>query len=471
MNTSQFFRKLGFGQLRLFPKIALLGGLVTTVLMETPSTHAQAPPPSEAESTTTSTPIKHFVYLMQENHSFDNYFGTYPGADGIPADVCMPVDPETPGAGCVLPSHVGNRPALDLSHSPSVHARQYNGGRMDGFISAFGDNREAGELAMAHYDDRDIPFYWNVADNYVLFDRFFSSAHGGSVSNHMYWVAGVRGNAEGAKEAVPLAGWGDGIPTIFDRLEAAGISWKFYIQNYDPTANIRSERIGHKGAQVVWAPVLAMDRFLDNPELSKKIVDLSEYFDDLHNNTLPSVAFIVPSGTSEHPPGSIQGGEAFVRTLINALMQSSSWSSSAFLWSYDDWGGFYDHVPPPQIDESGYGFRVPALLVSPYAKRGFVDHTTLDFTSGLAFIRDNWGTEPLASRDTQATSFMEAFDFTVDPRPPVLLSLSRLAPEVQATRSGLLYSAYGTAVVLPTVIVFVALKRKRPRLVRTTGVA
>ena len=133
------------------------------------------------------------------------------------------------------------------------------------------------------------------------------------------------------------------------------------------------------------------------------------------------VAFIVPSGTSEHPPGSIQAGEAFVRTLINGLVQSSAWSSSAFLWSYDDWGGFYDHVPPPQVDASGYGFRVPALLVSPYAKRGFVDHTTLDFTAGIAFIRDNWGTAPLASRETRAASFIDAFDFSAGPRPAALL--------------------------------------------------
>jgi phospholipase C len=455
----------------------VFAGLVTTALAGTTAAHAQtpstlpaAPPAAAAASTNTATPIKHFVFLMQENHSFDNYFGTYPGADGIPADVCMPVAPKSNSTECVKPSRVGNRPALDLSHNPTTHAAQYDGGKMDGFVSAF-STRAAGELAMAHYDDQDLPYYWNIADNYVLFDRFFSSAHGGSVRNHMYWVAGQPGSAETGKEAVPLAGWGDTIPTIFDRLEAAGISWKFYIQNYDPTATIRSQRVGDKGAQVVWAPLLAMDRFLDNPELSKKIVNLSEYFNDLHNNTLPSVAFIVPSGTSEHPPGSIQAGEAFVRTLINGLVQSSAWSSSAFLWSYDDWGGFYDHVAPPQVDSSGYGFRVPALLVSPYAKRGFVDHTTLDFTAGIAFIRDNWGVAPLASRDTQAASFMDAFDFKSGPRQAVLLSSSRVVPKVQATRSGLLYSAYGTAVVLPIAIVFVALKRKRPRLIPERGLA
>ncbi len=438
----------------------VVAGLVTLAL-PVPSAVGQSPaPPSPEAQATTTTPIKHFVFLMQENHSFDNYFGTYPGADGIPDNVCMPVDPTSASTDCVKPSRVGNRPALDLSHNPATHAAQYDGGKMDGFVSAF-KNRAAGELSMAHYDDKDIPFYWNVADNFVLFDRFFSSAHGGSVRNHMYWVAGVPGADESGKESVPLAGWGDGIPTIFDRLEAAGISWKFYIQNYDPAANIRSDRVGDKGAQVVWAPLLAMDRFLDNPELSSKIVDLSEYFDDLHNDTLPSVAFIVPSGTSEHPPGSIQAGEAFVRTLINGLVQSKAWSSSALMWSYDDWGGFYDHVAPPQIDSGGYGFRVPALLVSPYAKKGYVDHTTLDFTAGIAFIRDNWGVAPLGPRDTNASSFMGAFDFASAPRPAALLSASREIPKVQPTRSGLLYSAYGFALVLPVLVVLFTLKRGR----------
>lgn len=451
-------------------RVCLCASIVTTVLAAAPPVgFAQTPPPpptpAEAQSTSTTTPIKHFVFLLQENHSFDNYFGTYPGADGIPAGVCMPVDPKSTSTDCVKPSRVGNRPAPDLSHSPTAHAAQYDGGKMDGFVSAF-KNKSDGEFAMAHYDDKDLPFYWNVADNYVLFDRFFSSAHGGSVANHMYWVAGVPGiPGSESKERVPVAGWGDRIPTIFDSLEAAGISWKFYIQNYDPTANIRSDRVTSKGAQVVWAPLLAMDRFLDKPELSSKIVDLSQYFEDLHNNALPSVAFIVPSGSSEHPPGSIQAGEAFVRTLINGLAQSSAWSSSAFMWSYDDWGGFYDHVPPPQIDEFGYGFRVPALLVSPYAKKGYIDHTTLDFTSGIAFIRYNWKVAPLAARDAKAASFVDAFDFKAGPREAVLLSSSRLIPKVQATRSGLLYSAYGFAVLVPAAVLFIASRRKRPLLV------
>ena len=130
----------------------------------------------------TATPIKHFLYLMQENHSFDNYFGTYPGADGIPDGVCMPVDPNQPSGECVPSSHVGNRAVVDLPHSRKTYEAQYNGGEMNGFVAGVG-GLPTGELSMAYYDDRDLPWYWNIADNYVLFDRFFSSAAAGSTAN------------------------------------------------------------------------------------------------------------------------------------------------------------------------------------------------------------------------------------------------------------------------------------------------
>jgi phospholipase C len=422
---------------------------------------AGATPPQglPAVDVPTTTPIKHFFYLMQENHSFDNYFGTYPGADGIPEDVCLPVDLDDAAAGCVESSHVGNRAVTDLAHSQKTHDLQFNGGAMDGFAAAF-DDPAAGEISMAYYDDRDIPWYWNVADNFVLFDRFFSSARGGSVRNHMFWVAGVPGVEHGS-DSVPQGGWGDSIPTIFDRLQAAGISWKFYIQNYDPTVNIRSERVGDKGAQVVWAPLLAMDRFLNDEELASHIVDMEEYYSDIENGTLPSVAFMVPSGASEHPPGSIQAGEAFVRTLVSSLTRSDAWESSAFLWTYDDWGGFYDHVEPPAVDRFGYGFRVPALLVSPYARKGHVDSTQLDFTSGLAFIAENWGVDPLATRDANANTFMSAFDFEQRPREPVLLPASRTKTEYKRASIAVLYPAYGAPIAMLVVLTWWSYRRSK----------
>ncbi|MGZ4494240.1 MAG: alkaline phosphatase family protein [Nocardioides sp.] len=388
------------------------------------------------------TPIKHFVFLFQENHTFDNYFGTRPGVDGIPPGTCMPVKPGIKKP-CVKPYWIGNSPVLDLGHTDTQFKREYRGGAMDGFVEANSDNGRDGSLAMGHYDARDLPYYWNLADNYVLYDRFFSSARGGSVANHMYAVTGVPG-VTGKSESIPPNGWGN-IPTIFDRLQASGVSWKFYIENYDPHITYRSrdrvEKVD-RAAQVVWAPVLAYARFLDNPELNKHIVDMSQFYTDAQQGKLPAVSYIEPSGNSEHPPGRIQAGEELVRSLLNELMRSSAWDSSAFIWTYDDWGGWYDHVKPPKVDAHGYGFRVPALLVSPYAKKGYVSHVTNDFTSILKFIETNWNLRPLASRDRKANDLMESFDFSKGPRPAVILSTSRhqVTPEHPDARP--VYAAY-----------------------------
>ena len=193
---------------------------------------------------------------------------------------------------------------------------------------------------------------------------------------------------------------------------------------------------------LIWVPLLGYKRFVDNPELSKHIVDLDEFYEDAATGNLPAVAYIAPSGNSEHPPGSVQSGQALVRGLVNAMMRGSQWEQSAFMWSYDDWGGFYDHVKPPKVDEFGYGFRVPTLMVSPYAKRGFVDSTTYDFASIPKFIEVNWGLKPMASRDARANAFLDAFDFDAPPREPVLLNTERGVPEDKQTPTQVIYGMY-----------------------------
>lgn len=413
------------------------------------STSARADMPSQ--STQANTPIEHYLVLMQENHTFDNYFGTYPGAEGIPQGTCIPVDPfDHSNTECVEPFHIGDRPIEDLDHSDSTFNFQYNDGQMNGFVYALNQRNQNGALAMGYYDDRDLPYYWNLADEYVLFDHFFSSDHGGSFANHMFWVSGQQGGSR-----VTSDGYHD-IPTIFDRLEERGISWKFYVQNYDPNINYRTadQISGNRASQVIWVPVLNMARFLDDPELSSHIVDLNEYFTDLENGTLPAVAYIAPSGASEHPPGSIRSGQKFVKSLIQALMRSSSWDRSAFMVLYDDWGGWYDHVVPPQVDEHGYGMRVPAFMVSPYARRGHIDSTILDFTSVIKFIEDNWNLEPLAERDANANSFVSAFDFSAPPREPVFIPFERVVKEERVEpRRAVIYAAYGGALILAVVII------------------
>jgi phospholipase C len=410
------------------------------VLVTPPVPQATAGAP-DADQLSTTTPIKHFVTLMQENHTFDSYFGTYPGADGVPPGTCMPSG--TPGK-CVKPWHIGGTAIEDLGHNLETFRRQYDHGKMDGFITTFADARmQNPDLPMGYYDRRDIPFYWNVADNFVLFDHNFTSAHAGSVANHMYWVTGTPG---GQTETIPKDGFT--APTIFDRLMKAGISWKFYVENYDPTITFRSRGTSDRGSQVIWCPLLAYARYVDDPALNRHIVPIDEYYRDLEHGTLPAVSYIVPSGSSEHPPGSIQAGEAYVSNLISGLMRSSAWSSSAFMWTYDDWGGFYDHVKPPKVDKFGYGFRAPALLVSAYARHGFIDHTPIDFTSQLRFIEDNWRLKPLASRDRDANSLSSAFDFKAPPRPAKFVSPDYAPAKVVVTGQGVVYLSYGTGLLL-----------------------
>ena len=364
-------------------------------------------------SPTPTTPIKHVVVLMQENHTFDNYFGTYPGANGPPASTCMPRDPTTPSSGCVAPYHLPSRRTVDLSHGTDVAAVALDNGKLDGFIAAQNKRNLPGETAMGYYDGSDLPFYWNLASTSVLADRFFSSDIGGSRENHMFWVAGQAGDP-----SVPAKGYA--FDTIFDRLQAAGVDWKFYVQNYDPSITFRNLTGDPQDSQTIWVPLLNFNRFLDDPKLSSRIVDVSQYHEDLANGTLPAVAFIAPSGASEHPPGDVAIGQVYGASQVMALMESSSWSSSLFVLLWDDWGGWYDHVLPPSVDANGYGMRVPALFMSPYASAGRIDSTTYDFTSVLRFIEDNWQLQPMTARDAAANSVGTALDFTSTPRAPIL---------------------------------------------------
>jgi phospholipase C len=288
----------------------------------------------------------------------------------------------------------------------------------------------------------------------------------------MYWVAGtypIPDKGETLAEKMVIT------PTIFDRLQEAGISWKFYVQNYDPTITYRDvSTAGNRASQVIWVPLLNIDRFLDDPKLSSHIVDLDEYYTDLAKGTLPAVAYIVPSGASEHPPSSLISGQRFVKTLIQELMRSDYWEKSAFLLTYDDWGGWYDHVLPPQVDDFGYGLRVPAILVSPFAKEGVVDNTQLDFTSVLKFIQENWGVKPLAERDANAKNFLSAFDFNQAPRQANFLPLTRESSGASAKKdpSAVIYTVYGLALLLAILtIVFAYIRSARSKSSRLRKVA
>ncbi|HQY89966.1 alkaline phosphatase family protein [Caldilinea sp.] len=450
MVTNVFIASL----LRVIQRVGPIALMITaTTLGQIVSVQAQT---SRNFARPAQTPIEHLIVLMQENHSFDNYFGAYPGADGIPPGVCMPIDPfSSANTECVKPFRIGDNDVelSDPDHSDSTHQVQYNDGRMDGFVFALNQRNQDGRLAMGYYDGTQLPYYWNIADEYVLFDRFFSSAASGSFTNHMYWVAAA---PEPEAGVAPI----NSLPTIFDRLQEAGVTWKFYVQNYDAGLNYRTSHLypGNRASQVIWVPLLNMDRFLDDPELASHIVDLNEYHEDMINGALPQVAYLVPSGPSEHPPSSIMSGQRFVKTLIQMLMQSDYWDRSAFLWTYDDWGGWYDHVRPPRVDAHGYGFRVPALLVSAYARRGYIDSTTLDYTSIIKFISDNWNLHSLAERDAQADTFINAFDFAHGPREPAFVQFERDAAVTKpAPRRPVIYLIYGAGIILSSAFIFVTL--------------
>src|SRR6478735_858838 len=439
---------------RLFRALAA-SALVLWCVVSPAVAASPSPPPSRTQ-------MHHAVFVMADGRSYDSLFGTYAGADGIPPGTCIPSDVAKPTSGCVAPLWVGDRTVPKFAQSDAVFAAQYNDGKMDGFVHAQAPLGADAPLVMGHYDGRDVPFSWNVADSYVLFDKFFSSAKGGSLQNHMYWVSGAAGSESAT---IPSSGFGD-LQTIFDRLEAAGIDWKFYVQNYDRTVTFRnSQAMIDRPAQVERVPLLAFARFVDDPALSRHIVDLSEYYRDLDQGTLPAVSYIVPAAGGAVTPTSIVTGERLEQSLINALTRSTAWGSSMLLWTYGGSGGMYDHVAPPQVDSNGYGYRVPALLVSPFARQGYVDHTPLDYTSMVSFIRTNWDLQPLAARDASAQTFMDAFDFANPGRPPVFLASTRDVGDSRAEPKRLtIFLAYGIALVAAIgLIAIAALRTRRPR--------
>jgi phospholipase C len=392
----------------------------------------------------TSTPIKHFVYMMQGDRSFDNYFGTYPEASGIPAGTCQAIVLTRPSDGCVKPFALHGSVPPTLGGGKVELDNQYNNGAMNGFVAAYQAEGRDGSSAMGHYDQRDLATYWNLAEQYVLFDQFFSSTRAGVLSNRSFWVSAVNDPTGTARQKEATYA---NQATIFDLLQSAKISWKFYVQGYDPKQTFRTASKTSPTSQPVRVPLLNYGRFVDNPALKSHIVDLSQYSRDLDAGTLPAVAYIASNGPSERSARSIASGQAVVSQLVTDLMLSKYWNNSAFLLSYDGSGGWFDHVKPPQVDRYGYGIRVPGLLISSYARPGYVDHTTFDYTSALVFIERNWHLRSLASRDSAASSIADAFDFASGPRAARVsfASVAVAAPRTTRGSVAVVFWCYGAA--------------------------
>lgn len=417
---------------------------------------------------TPTLPIEHLVFVMQEDRTFDNYFGTYPGAEGWPEGFTMPIDPSDPSAGTAEPYNLDVTRTPSLPHSTAAMKMAMNDGAVDGFVAAATEfGASDGKLALGYYDSDEIPLYWGLADRYVLADHWFSSVAGPSFPNHLYAYTASRTSTDGTKVYNSVPEEGLEIVTIFDRLQDAGISWKVYVQGYDPESNFRSveARLGltDQAAQLIWVPLVGIPRYVDNPAYSSKIVDIDQYYEDLRQEELPAVAFITPSGLSEHPPGDLRLGHFFATDLLEALMFSEHWETSAFVITWDEWGGWADHVPPPQVDEDGYGVRVPALIVSPYAKRGFVDSTVYDHTSPIALINTLYGLDPLSTRDAAANDLTNAFDFNQEPRPPELPPVEYVPPGFEAPQDNTRPIAVAYSVIFGTTLLGFVLANIRRR--------
>lgn len=450
---------------------AASAGLLAAALGAVPAAAAPRAPHQAA------TPIRHFIFLMQGGRTFDNYFGTYPGADGIQAGTCQPLVTSDPTGRCVKPFVLGNDERAPLGPSGSIIANQWHGGKMDGFVAAFQQQGRDGAMAMGYYNAKQLPFYWEAAQNYVLFDHFFSSVMYGIRDNRSYWVSASP--APGGTGRIPADGYGN-LQTIFDRLQAAGVSWKFYVQGYNRSQTYLKASPASSETQTARVPLVDFQRFTQDPSLASHIVGLDQYYRDLASGTLPAVAYMASSsGADERSAQSISVGQSLVSTLTTQLMESRYWDSSALMWSYDGSGGWFDGVRPPMADGQPLGFRVPTLLISAYARKGQVNHTVLDYTSALKFIEQNWGLAPLTARDAQAHSLGNAFDFASGPRAPVLLragAASRLDPfltarslsQRQVTQVYVLYG--GAAAVTIALLVFASLSgrlaaRRRARAV------
>ncbi len=410
--------------------------------------------PTPTESAAPEYPIKRVVFIIKENRTYDNYFGRYPEGEGTDtALISTGEEIELEVAPDVFEP--------DLGHSFTDAVQGINGGKMDRFDLVFNGETMQG---FTSFEREGMPNYWSYADNFVLSDHTFSSMYGPTFPEHLYTVAAYAGDVVGNKD--PLGGEGgycadpeemapafeqpvtkkereeimdaeaqqydvgedwefDDITkywtkvracfdfeVIMDQLEERGISWKYW------------------AADGSWMnALLAIEHIYENPKLwGPKVEDPARYtgedgtlqdpvIDDIEAGKLKRVNWIVPPpGENEHPGGpSVCMGENWTVRHVNAIMNSKYWKETAIFLTWDDYGGFYDHVPPPQVDHMGLGPRVPMLIISPWAKQGYVDSTVYEFSSVLKFIEEINGLECMTERDCNADSMMNAFDFEQTP--------------------------------------------------------
>jgi len=413
--------------------------------------------------------IQHVIVIMQENRSFDHYFGTFPGAEGIPRDasgeptVCVN-DPKTKK--CVKPYHTTADRNFGGPHDTRSFKVCAGENRMDGFIASAeysqkgcadatdpSCSREGLIDVMGYHTEAEIPNYWAYAKNFVLNDHMFQPNASWSFPQHLYMVSGWSAHCTVVDDPMtcvteierPGTGKDAGPDNEFAwtditfLLHKAGVSWKYYLgEGDDPhcggdpddcqpikiKANVPS----------IWNVLPEFDSVKAAGETGN-VVPFDRFHQDVAAHTLPSVAWIVPAGeVSEHPDFLVSAGQAYVTAIINTIMKSSYWNSTVIFLSWDDWGGFYDHVAPPAVDAGGFGFRVPGLVISPWARKGTIDKQVLSHDAYLKFIEDvflagarldpNDGrpdSRPTVREVLQQGDLINDFDFNQTPLPPLVL--------------------------------------------------
>jgi phospholipase C len=384
------------------------------------------------------TNIQHIVFIIKENRSFDEYFGLFPGADGATTGVTS--------TGQVISLERTPDEVVDMGHDWTSAVTATDGGKMDRFDLIIDGNLNGEYMSYSEMTQADIPNYYAYAQNFVLSDRTFSSLHGPSFSNHLYTIAAQSGGVISVPSApgmLQLRSWGCDSPagshvtaiddegdiseifpcldfqTLADNLDGAGVSWK----SYAPSE-------GEPGYE--YSAYDAISHIRNTSAWTENVVPDTQFATDAAGGNLPAVSWLVTGPTSEHPPNSTCLGENWTVQQLNALMQGPDWATTAVFLTWDDFGGFYDHVPPPDLDEYGLGPRVPMLIISPYALSGYISHTQYEFSSVLKFIEERFNLPPLTERDANANDTTDSFDFSQAPLPPLLLT-QRACPIAAAT--------------------------------------
>ena len=411
--------------------IVFIGALAACTGAGSPGAFSPSAPAASANMhpATSGGKISHVVIVIQTNRSFDNLFATFPGANGTTTGMMY-----------------GQQVALKKSNLYSAKLYQnshaafqvdYDNGKMDGWSAVYVNQKACATCAYQYVDPAQINPYWVMAKRYVLADAMFPTETSGDFSSHQDLIRGSSAlDSTGSAIDFPTHGpWGCDAQkgtttpklqsngqylkkgpapcftyqTLRDLLDAKQISWKYYAP-YLFTGGL---------AGSYWNPFDAISAVRYSSEWTNNISSPESNFQkDVSNGALPAVSWVSPSDpNSDHAGfGTKDTGPAWVASVVNAIGNSKYWNSTAIVVVWEDWGGWYDHVPPPQLDYAGLGIRVPMIVVSPYAKTGYVAHTQYEFGSIVRFVEDTWSLGRLGTTDTRATGIDDAFDFTQQPR-------------------------------------------------------